>query len=339
MRIRIDAFYDDKTSEIVSVSEGNISIGREVENIIMIDSPAVSRRHGHIFELNGFWIYEDLESANGSYINSQRVNPYDLHVVHDGDELRCANFNVRISFIESCNKSASLIAFKGGEFYRCMSIKDGDSLIAGGKHGHISIEGEDSSLVQFYIYRENDKFVFKRSQLKTEVKINGVVIKDTYVFQNNDNLLVGDYRLIAVEPIVHQIEQAETYKPMPSPVAPMPKPCAIEEEKIVEEPTRPRHPTAEFSMPPTPSPSSVRSKNLVGKQYFHSSNQKPDAESTLSMKDSDFYAQVGAGLSMTQRLSAVNKSSSNKGISDQKLAIIGAIFLIAAAIIVYILFT
>lgn len=50
-----------------------LSIGRAPDNDIAIENPAVSRRHATIEMVNGRYILEDNNSANGSYVNGVRV--------------------------------------------------------------------------------------------------------------------------------------------------------------------------------------------------------------------------------------------------------------------------
>ena len=48
----------------------------------------VSRRHGQITRQGSKFIYEDIGSSNGSYINGSRLQPHIQTELHDGDSLR-----------------------------------------------------------------------------------------------------------------------------------------------------------------------------------------------------------------------------------------------------------
>src|SRR5437868_6140268 len=54
---------------------GNLSIGRSPKNLIVIDSPKVSRRHAliNVQNVGEFWLI-DLGSSNGTFLNKRRVN-------------------------------------------------------------------------------------------------------------------------------------------------------------------------------------------------------------------------------------------------------------------------
>lgn len=338
-KIKIDALYDDKSSEVAVISEGDVSIGREAENIIMIDSPAVSRRHGHIFEINDYWLYEDLGSANGSFINEKRVDPYQLIVLHDQDVLRFANFSVRLNYLNELNKPACLLVYKEGELVRAMPCSNNDSLVVGGKNGQIAVAGEDSSAVQFYIFRENDQFVMKRSQLKAEIQVDGKAVADSCILGDSENLTVGEFRIVAIEPIAFHVAGEKTvaadldkekhdFAAEDKASTEVVKP---EEDHGTEK--RPKRVTAEYSREAAAQSMARRSKNLVGKQYFRGNDAETDPDSTLAMRHEEFYSHVGAGMNMTQRLSAVQLSSRKKGLSDQMYALIGMGFILVALLL------
>jgi adenylate cyclase len=55
--------------------QGNLSIGRSAKNILVLDSPKVSRRHAiiNVQNVGEFWLI-DLGSSNGTFLNKRRVN-------------------------------------------------------------------------------------------------------------------------------------------------------------------------------------------------------------------------------------------------------------------------
>jgi pSer/pThr/pTyr-binding forkhead associated (FHA) protein len=50
------------------------TIGRQPDNTIVIDSPAVSSHHASLFNDGGFLAVEDLQSTNGTFVNGVRVS-------------------------------------------------------------------------------------------------------------------------------------------------------------------------------------------------------------------------------------------------------------------------
>ncbi len=59
------------------------TIGRTSGNDLVIAGRTVSRRHARLWFDNGRWILEDLQSANGTFVNNARI--YSPVVLNDGD--------------------------------------------------------------------------------------------------------------------------------------------------------------------------------------------------------------------------------------------------------------
>ena len=72
---------EDQTAWLESVDstkipiQGNLSIGRSAKNLLVLDSPKVSRRHAiiNVQNVGEFWLI-DLGSSNGTFLNKRRVN-------------------------------------------------------------------------------------------------------------------------------------------------------------------------------------------------------------------------------------------------------------------------
>jgi pSer/pThr/pTyr-binding forkhead associated (FHA) protein len=59
-----------------------LTIGRLPDNTVVIDNPAVSSHHAAVFRAGDDYILEDLESTNGTFVNSKRVVS---HTLQTGD--------------------------------------------------------------------------------------------------------------------------------------------------------------------------------------------------------------------------------------------------------------
>jgi pSer/pThr/pTyr-binding forkhead associated (FHA) protein len=58
----------------------------------------VSRRHAIISYADGMYRIEDLGSANGTFINGQRLAPQSSMPIAHGDELKCGTLLLRVEF-------------------------------------------------------------------------------------------------------------------------------------------------------------------------------------------------------------------------------------------------
>ncbi len=63
-----------------------ITIGRSSQNTIVLRDPYVSKEHAKIVEDEGKYFLEDLSSANGTYLNNQKVQ--DVTILKNGDRIK-----------------------------------------------------------------------------------------------------------------------------------------------------------------------------------------------------------------------------------------------------------
>ena len=85
-------FKDRVLKEITSVDQA-ITIGRELDNVIRIDNPAVSKHHARIIKEQDQFFIEDLNSTNGTYINEKPIRRLALR---DDDEVIIGKHTLKI---------------------------------------------------------------------------------------------------------------------------------------------------------------------------------------------------------------------------------------------------
>ena len=56
----------------------------------------VSRRHCKIHQRGSAYLVEDVGSANGTFLNGQRLTPYLPHVLNDDDELQVGRIKLQV---------------------------------------------------------------------------------------------------------------------------------------------------------------------------------------------------------------------------------------------------
>jgi len=72
------------------------TLGRDLENEVILDDPACSRRHAQIEFKDGAYVLTDLGSANGTLVNDQRVS---THRLSNGDRIVVGQDEIVISIM------------------------------------------------------------------------------------------------------------------------------------------------------------------------------------------------------------------------------------------------
>ena len=83
----------NETNEKYPIQGENIMVGRDRTCAIVLTHPAVSRRHARITLSGREFVLEDLQSANGTYVNNTRVERAKLKagdVVRFGADPSCS---------------------------------------------------------------------------------------------------------------------------------------------------------------------------------------------------------------------------------------------------------
>jgi predicted component of type VI protein secretion system len=86
--------FEDQVIQEVSLSTGIVTIGRQPDNVLRIDNPAVSGYHAKVYSEGGHYVLEDAESFNGTYVNSQRISKVALK---DGDKAIIGKHTIEFS--------------------------------------------------------------------------------------------------------------------------------------------------------------------------------------------------------------------------------------------------
>jgi pSer/pThr/pTyr-binding forkhead associated (FHA) protein len=75
---RLIAIDGPLSGQTFYLDESAVSIGRQLSNDIILNDPHVSRNHCVIRTEGEHYMIEDLNSANGTYVNGERVNACSL---------------------------------------------------------------------------------------------------------------------------------------------------------------------------------------------------------------------------------------------------------------------
>lgn len=95
--LRIIAINAPDCNEII-VTKDDFVIGKKAEicDAVVNFNKAISRSHCRINKMGNQYTITDLQSANGTYINKIRLQPYQPHPIRNGDMIRLANSDFQV---------------------------------------------------------------------------------------------------------------------------------------------------------------------------------------------------------------------------------------------------
>lgn len=80
------------------VGAGSLSLGRAMDNGLIIDDSSVSRHHARLDPRGDHWMIEDLGSTHGTFVNSHRVS---ASLLRPGDRLQLGRAVIRVEAAEA----------------------------------------------------------------------------------------------------------------------------------------------------------------------------------------------------------------------------------------------
>jgi len=83
---------DDKFLDEFSIDKDTVTIGRRTDNDICLDNLAISNYHAQITTVLNDSFLEDLDSTNGTFVNSKIVKK---HALNDGDIINIGNHHIK----------------------------------------------------------------------------------------------------------------------------------------------------------------------------------------------------------------------------------------------------
>lgn len=84
----------DKADPKEYILSGVVSIGRSRDNEVWLSDDTISNHHARISFSEGFWVLEDLESKNGTYVNREKL--HGNHKLSAGDSIKIGRNELEI---------------------------------------------------------------------------------------------------------------------------------------------------------------------------------------------------------------------------------------------------
>ena len=195
--IRLESVIEPR-SEIIQAEAGEISIGREPDNLVVIDSESISRKHAVVTEVDSFWIFRDNRSTNGSFINGIKLTPGQSRLLRHNDVVQVADYPLRyveLNQKQGVQSSNSLLVFYKEAFESNFVVSADSRFAIGGPEGNFFIEGATDDKPQLEISLVNGRFELS-AESESLVIVNGLAVSGVTALSDRDEIVVGPYSIV-----------------------------------------------------------------------------------------------------------------------------------------------
>jgi len=134
---------DGKT---LSLSGGPLVLGRGPDNDIDVNDDTVSRRHALMLETSRGFIVRDLNSANGTFINRERLGEHERSLSH-GDRMRLGSGKITLIFRQKGPTTLSMVTPPLVDDAEAEADDTDDSAAEHDEHSD-SLTGKESVLIE-----------------------------------------------------------------------------------------------------------------------------------------------------------------------------------------------
>lgn len=85
---RLDIYWPDGKIESYLLEASTVTVGRDPDNTIVLDTETISRHHFSITHTSSSTYLNDLESENGVVIDGKPLKSYEAHMLEGVEELQ-----------------------------------------------------------------------------------------------------------------------------------------------------------------------------------------------------------------------------------------------------------
>lgn len=209
--IKIQARSENGAGVPFDAVGGQITVGRDLANTLPIDSTSVSRYHGHISEAGSQWLYWDLGSTNGSWINGVSISSGKARILRTGDALQLADTSLKIQPADDSSLEAASLNVIGNPALppRSVLVVTSDQFVAEYPLSAIGmafrVAVADAELIcdtmpELGVVQvcctDSNRLELLTYETGGAVLLNGAVPAGTTMLSDRDEIVVGDFRIL-----------------------------------------------------------------------------------------------------------------------------------------------
>ena len=202
-RLLVFTNYNGFTNYVIDESVGIGRMANEKSGDIKVDSPIASRSHGQFIRQDDGFVYMDMNSTNGTFINgilygSERKGRTDLKKLRIGDIIRIDNPEFK-----KPHRNAVLmfvLSNSGHEMsQKTINLVNGMDIYVGRDYGDIKLSSNRVSKRHARFVMKNNTLHVQDFDSKNGVYVNGKRIEGASILHPMDSVRIEDYIFMITE--------------------------------------------------------------------------------------------------------------------------------------------
>ncbi len=177
----------------VPLTGPELVIGREHTADVHLDDRALSRKHAKIEKRGAALWVQDLGSANGTYVNGEKVT--EPRPLLAGDIIGVGHYKVRVTGVEQASEKTPVLTLTGPEGTHRFALVGEQIVIGRSQSCDISIGHKSISRRHVRISQEADGFLVHDLGSQNGCKLNGKQLTGSAPFGIGDRLDICDFSL------------------------------------------------------------------------------------------------------------------------------------------------
>ena len=195
---------------VVLASIGQLLAESQTQRGLALNRSAISRNHGMFIRAGETWLYRDLGSTNGSWVDGKQLKGDEVGIIREGSLIQIADIVLRSRLVssptaglatQSTLSERTIFVFQAGELIKEFRVPEyGRALVIGGSEGDLSLEGDLFELPSVVIERQGDSITAFRMAKEISAYFNDEPFMDTQQLRDRDAIRIGNYLILYSDP-------------------------------------------------------------------------------------------------------------------------------------------
>lgn len=214
----LEQIAPEAVGEIGRLDGGEVLVGRDPGEGLVLDFGSVSRTHGVFYKIRNHWFYKDMASTNGSWVNGVQIQADQFRLIRPGDLLQLADVAIRLKVpagdetvsmsLSPAFNASTLLVFQNDQFFDEFPLPEyGRALVVGGPQADLKLAAEaagqpgvNANLPSLVIERRGETVVAYTVDSQSKCQVNSKDFTGNIKLSDADQIKVENYLILFNDP-------------------------------------------------------------------------------------------------------------------------------------------